>query len=169
MDVHTRTHNHLHTRNTIRITTTTTSHGPYTTHTVTTPQAIEHKTTQHDLNSTPSPFPIHPHIEQTSTNPHRTPLTPPPTPNLATFHSHPQPHHLSLPPPSLTTFHSKTHLSRNSRAPDEEPMYATRPSANRRSLSNMAKTSEEGWWMVHRMVLPLAAMSFIILTSFRAL
>ena len=33
----------------------------------------------------------------------------------------------------------------------------------------MAKTSEDGWWMVQRMVLPRVAMSFIILTMILAL
>ena len=38
-----------------------------------------------------------------------------------------------------------------------DPRYAVRPSAIKRMRSNIAKTSEEGWWIVQMIVFPLEA------------
>lgn len=50
-----------------------------------------------------------------------------------------------------------------------EPRKATRPSAISRTLSNMAKISEEGWWMVMTTVFPFSAMFFSTSTTFCAI
>lgn len=49
------------------------------------------------------------------------------------------------------------------------PKNATLPSAISRILSNMENTSEEGWWMVQTMVLPLFARDFSTVTTFWAM
>lgn len=54
-------------------------------------------------------------------------------------------------------------------ASSEDPKKATRPSAISSSLSNMAKTSEDGWWMVTTTVFPLSAMCLRTDTTFCAM
>jgi hypothetical protein len=49
---------------------------------------------------------------------------------------------------------SFAYFSKNLRAPVGEPRYATRPSASRSTESNIANTSDEGWWMVQMAVFP---------------
>lgn len=49
------------------------------------------------------------------------------------------------------------------------PRKAVRPLANNSILSNMEYTSDEGWWMVQMIVLPLVAIDLSTLTTFCAI
>ncbi|MPC42641.1 hypothetical protein E2C01_036269 [Portunus trituberculatus] len=65
--------------------------------------------------------------------------------------------------------HKHTHLVKNRCASCTVPKKATRPSASRRRRSNMANTSELGWWMVAMTVLPSSVIFFMAFTTLWAM
>ncbi len=66
---------------------------------------------------------------------------------------------------ALKAFKKFKYFSKNSRALFKLPMKASRPSANKQSLSNISKISLDGWWMVQMIVLPFLAKFFIHSTT----